>query len=129
MSSGHPYRIVENLIRTGSLIDFYRRRKGKREERRFTFRLVFKKIQSRFKKEKKEKVSSSHSYRIVENLNRTGRKTQDVRLIFVEEKKEKNKATIEMVGKLVSGKVASRKRVRRQLSDDGSYSSRLIGFH
>ena len=91
VSSGHPYRIVENLIRTGSLIDFYRRRKGKREERRFTFRLVFKKIQSRFKKEKKEKVSSDHPYRIVENLDRTGRKTGDVRLIFVEEKKEKNK--------------------------------------
>lgn len=88
MSSGHPYRIVENLIRTGSLIDFYRRRKGKREERRFTFRLVFKKIQSRFKKERESVIEP---YRIVENLDRTGRKTGDVRLIFVEEKKEKNK--------------------------------------
>lgn len=38
--------------------------------------------------------------------------------IVSSEEEEEKKSTIEMVGKS-SGKVASRKRVRRQLSDDG----------
>ena len=60
-------------------------------------------------------MSSGHPYRIVENLIRTGKKTLDVRLIFIEKEKEKEKSDdLPFDSFLKKSKVVSKKRRKRK---------------